>query len=149
MSAIDDPRVKAHVRAAAREIRASFGITNIGGFASSGHIPNSDHYKGLALDVMGAMTGQRVADWAQANAQRLGVTYIIWNRRIWDSRNDRGWVRYTGANPHTGHVHISFHPTAKGGGSAPQSPVDYARSTGQKEPSGCLAILAQLFGPNF
>jgi hypothetical protein len=44
-----------------------------------------------------------------AMARRLGVMYIIHNRRIWGSyRATEGWRPYVGANPHTDHVHFSF-----------------------------------------
>jgi hypothetical protein len=44
-----------------------------------------------------------------AMARRLGVMYIIHNRRIWGSyRAAEGWRPYVGANPHTDHVHFSF-----------------------------------------
>lgn len=44
-----------------------------------------------------------------ANARRLGVMYIIWNHRIWGAYlPDQGWRPYTGTNPHTDHVHVSF-----------------------------------------
>jgi hypothetical protein len=49
-------------------------------------------------------TGRR---WAMA--RRLGVMYIIYNRRIWASyRAEEGWRPYAGANPHTDHIHFSF-----------------------------------------
>jgi pyruvate/2-oxoglutarate dehydrogenase complex dihydrolipoamide acyltransferase (E2) component len=44
-----------------------------------------------------------------ANARRLGVMYIIWNGqmfRMYDAA--RGWAAYTGASPHTDHIHLSF-----------------------------------------
>jgi hypothetical protein len=41
--------------------------------------------------------------------RRLGVMYIIYNRRIWASyRAEEGWRPYVGANPHTDHIHFSF-----------------------------------------
>lgn len=44
-----------------------------------------------------------------AMARRLGVQYIIWNRRIWGAyAASSGWRKYTGANPHTDHVHFSL-----------------------------------------
>ena len=44
-----------------------------------------------------------------AMARRLGVMYIIYNRRIWGSyRAAEGWRPYVGANPHTDHAHFSF-----------------------------------------
>jgi hypothetical protein len=42
-------------------------------------------------------------------ARRLGVMYIIYNRRIWASyRAEEGWRPYVGASPHTDHIHFSF-----------------------------------------
>jgi hypothetical protein len=44
-----------------------------------------------------------------ANARRLGIQYMIWNKRIWSvSYASSGWRKYTGASPHTDHVHISL-----------------------------------------
>lgn len=43
------------------------------------------------------------------NARRLGVMYIIWNRQIWNNSSaSSGWRPYTGASPHTDHVHVSL-----------------------------------------
>ncbi|GAA3739742.1 coiled-coil domain-containing protein [Salinactinospora qingdaonensis] len=84
---------------------------------------SGEHGSGRACDFMmsagGAMPsaanqqlGQQIADYARANADRLGVMYVIWEQRIWDSRNpgagwkampDRGSVT---AN-HYDHVHVS------------------------------------------
>jgi hypothetical protein len=36
------------------------------------------------------------------------VKYVISRRRIWSlARDSEGWRLYTGANPHTGHTHVS------------------------------------------
>jgi hypothetical protein len=44
-----------------------------------------------------------------AMARRLGIQYMIWNRRIWGSyAASSGWRRYTGSSPHTDHVHFSL-----------------------------------------
>ncbi|HEX6878474.1 MAG TPA: hypothetical protein VF165_22645, partial [Nocardioidaceae bacterium] len=44
-----------------------------------------------------------------AMARRLGIQYMIWNRRIWGSyAAGSGWRKYTGSNPHTDHVHFSL-----------------------------------------
>ncbi|MGL4743095.1 MAG: peptidoglycan-binding domain-containing protein [Dermatophilaceae bacterium] len=44
-----------------------------------------------------------------AMARRFGINYIIWNRQSWRAfAPDRGWTPYTGASPHTDHIHISF-----------------------------------------
>lgn len=110
-------RVAEHVGLAGREISGRFGINNIGGHATSGHIPGSDHYTGHALDVMvGGKKGRRVLNYALQNAGRLGVKYLIHNRTYYAPSNGWRGERYTGSNPHTGHVHISFN--AGGGGGA-------------------------------
>ena len=44
-----------------------------------------------------------------ALARRLGVMYMIWNRQIWSAYSaGSGWRPYSGASPHTDHVHISL-----------------------------------------
>jgi hypothetical protein len=52
---------------------------------------------------------------ACALSRRLGVMYLIWNKNIWGSYRSpnascatAGWKGYTGSNPHTDHVHISW-----------------------------------------
>ena len=52
---------------------------------------------------------------ACALARRHGIMYFIWNNRIWGgyrSPNSKcasaGWKGYTGSNPHTDHVHLSW-----------------------------------------
>ena len=42
-----------------------------------------------------------------AMAARLGIMYVIFNRKIWASYSP-GWRNYTGADPHTSHIHISL-----------------------------------------
>lgn len=44
-----------------------------------------------------------------AYVRRLGLMYMIWNRKIWKAyQASKGWQKYTGASPHTDHVHFSF-----------------------------------------
>lgn len=60
-----------------------------------------------------------------------GGGYVILNRRITNS-DFSGWHAYTGSNPHTSHIHVSFSLThyddrgswgiVGGGGSAPTPP---------------------------
>lgn len=134
MNAWNDSNVMPHVQAAAREIGARFGVLDIGGYRSG---PDAqDHGKGLAIDVM-TNSGTAIAQFAQQNAERLGITYIIWNRAIWDSRNTRGWEPYKGPSPHTDHVHISFKP--EGG-----DPT--ATFTAATQNEGCARILGKLIG---
>jgi hypothetical protein len=82
---------------------------------------HGEHPKGRACDFMmtpggeasGAQKarGDAMASWAVANADRLGLKYVIWFRRIWN--RSKGWHPYqTIANNdpsgwHTNHVHIS------------------------------------------
>lgn len=102
-------KVKPHALAAAQEISGAFGKDNIGGLAKGGHIEGSDHYTGEAIDVMGAEDGVAIANYATLNAERWGVKYVIHNRQIWTPKE--GWKPYSGDNPHTGHVHVSFDGT--------------------------------------
>ena len=102
--------VKPHVKAAAEAIGPRFGITTIYGWRASDPYP--DHPSGLALDFMtsSAATGTALAQFVIDNAAALGVDYIIWNRRSWNSKR-KTWVTYTGSNPHTDHVHVTFFAT--------------------------------------
>ncbi|AGZ43359.1 FG-GAP repeat domain-containing protein [Actinoplanes friuliensis] len=89
----------------------------------------SEHHEGRALDYILNYndSGQRadaeeIIAWLlatdrygnqAANARRLGVMYIIWNRRIWSqARHTEGWRNYPcNGEPgdcHTNHVHFSF-----------------------------------------
>lgn len=139
VAAQDDPRVKPHVRAAAQEVAQTFGVQDIQGYSYrdiAGTNTLSDHAKGLAIDVMGAVKGQQVANWAVQNAARLSITYVIWNRQYWDAK--QGWVKYTGVNPHTDHVHISFAAEPGSGAGGAQN------IAGLPTPGnvGCLSMLS-------
>lgn len=69
--------------------------------------PSSDHPKGLAIDLM---TGDNAT--AQTIIKRFkampGAKYWIWNRKKADIRTLWLMGPYTGSNPHTDHVHLSF-----------------------------------------
>jgi hypothetical protein len=59
------------------------------------------------------VAGQRVINWLLAddavNARRVGIMYVIWNRRIWGIYEaDKGWRHYGGPDPHYSHIHFSF-----------------------------------------
>jgi hypothetical protein len=85
----------------------------------------SEHKEGRALDIsFNALnsTQRKLANdflyWLlkpdphgnrHAFARRFGIMYIIWNHKIWRAyRPNEGWQPYTGSNPHTDHIHISF-----------------------------------------
>lgn len=116
-------------RNAAEEIARTFNIFTIGGYRATGSVPDSDHPKGLAIDVM-TTSGDAIANWAINNASRLGVKYVIWNRRIWQNGS---WTTYSGPSPHTDHVHISFYGSANS--------TDNATNTSLSTNAGCLGKL--------
>jgi hypothetical protein len=50
--------------------------------------------------------------WFKDNAVRIGATYIITWRRIWSVARAAEGVRvYSGSDPHTGHIHVSYGTT--------------------------------------
>ena len=67
-----------------------------------------------------------------ANARRMGVMYVIWNRQMWKAyAPDKGWQPYSGSSPHTDHVHFSL--SRKGGNGltswyAAEKPISVATS---------------------
>src|SRR5205807_826017 len=108
-----------------REVRDEVD-RRFGPFSAIGcYRPGSDgeHPLGRACDFMlstgGVMPaagsvqkGYDIAAWAQANASRLGIMYIIYRHRIWDVRMpSSGWVpmenRGSITANHYDHVHIS------------------------------------------
>lgn len=117
----------------ARCIIATFGVTDIGGTRPGP--ANSDHTTGRAVDIMihqwrtagGNNLGWDIAQWARTNAYRLGVHYIIFDKRIWNVQRDaEGWRTYTRYGPHPNptlghldHVHISVYGDRGQGGARP------------------------------
>lgn len=63
------------------------------------NIPSA-HSWGGALDLFGGDLKAK-AEWA---TRQKGVKNVIYNRKIWTPA--KGWRRYTGQDPHTGHVHV-------------------------------------------
>jgi len=108
--------VKPVTQAAAYILGPMFGIKTIYGWRQSDPFP--DHPSGHALDFMipNIATGQRLANYAQANAGALGIKYIIFNHQYWQPSYGTNWVPYTQtSNPHTDHVHITFLDSTSGG----------------------------------
>ncbi len=85
---------------------------------------HGEHPKGRACDFMQTSGGEasgdqktrgdQMATWAVANADNLGLMYVIWFRQIWTRQ--KGWHAYNnpfgGNDPsgwHTNHVHISVY----------------------------------------
>jgi hypothetical protein len=68
-------------------------------------------YKGVPTvpqATIETMLGELLAGDAEL-ARRMGVLYLIYNRRIWSApKQAEGWRPYKGSDPHTDHVHISL-----------------------------------------
>jgi Putative peptidoglycan binding domain len=114
-----DPRPKPGVTRFAAWMRARFKTGYIGTYRPCAG-DTSEHYDSRAMDWMlnvknpaqNAIAYQ-VTRWMSANggvnARRFGISYMIYNHRTWKVyRPERGWTAYTGAVPHTDHVHFSF-----------------------------------------
>ena len=117
-----DPTAKPGVTAFMKFVLAAYPCTTSGGITrscSSGG--TSEHKEGRAWDWM-IKVGNPAADsllgWLLATdkygnkhamARRVGVMYMIWNKKMWRAYNPGlGWAPYSGSNPHTDHVHFSF-----------------------------------------
>jgi hypothetical protein len=115
----------------AERVRASlhraFGDLPLGGFApggvSTGHMKGSAHYEGRAIDVFvrpvnagNKRRGWAIACYLVANAGRLHIEHVIFDKRIWTAgaRSERGWRDYDPGNEpgsrlvleHRDHVHV-------------------------------------------
>lgn len=128
-------------------------ITNIATYP--GHQPDQSR----AVDIMipgwqssaGRALGTRIAGWVRAHHAELGVQYVIWDGRIWNTERDReGWRRYFDAdNPdpnraHTTHVHVSVYGY-RGTGPTHQ-PVDRADGGVWHAPVGQPSRIGCSFG---
>jgi hypothetical protein len=75
----------------------------------------SDHNDGNAFDLTHDPTHGvdcHVLSRQVINDQR--VTYVIWNRQIYNrDRAAEGWRAYTGPNPHAHHMHVSIRATSR------------------------------------
>ena len=94
--------------------------------------PTSDHPMGRACDIpfygcdqgnldasndplTGKVAGNGAAQWLISNAKSFGISYIIWQGRIWEP--GKGWYAYDGAGGiydpndcsggHYDHIHVS------------------------------------------
>jgi hypothetical protein len=121
-----DPTEKPGVVGFRALVRAAYTGVNTGGIVRACDIGGrSEHKEGRAWDWM--LRADLPADRAKADdllgwllakdahgndaalARRLGVMYIIWDRQVWNAwAPSKGWQPYTGASPHTDHIHFSF-----------------------------------------
>src|SRR5262249_5541726 len=89
------------------DIISAYGDLPMGGFepggVSSGHMAGSAHYEGRAIDVFfrpvdadNKRKGWALAHYLVANAKRLHIATVIFDKQIWTaSRSDEGWRDYT------------------------------------------------------
>ena len=135
---VNDPTSKGEITEATAhglaEIRAKFGPAVLSVSCWDPHPWNkkSDHPRGKACDVYtspaqrfaagdGLANGWRLAKWLREHADRLGVSYVIWQGRIWSiakPQDNDGWGRaYNGGGVysptdatggHFDHIHVSF-----------------------------------------
>jgi len=91
-------------------LKAAFPHLRMGGWRATGSVPNSDHPKGLAIDVM---TGDNAVAQRVIGVAKLtpGLRVWIWNRHYGSRAN--GWRAapcngHCGPSPHTDHVHLSW-----------------------------------------
>ena len=106
-------------------VRANYGGGSLGVGRACNVGGTSEHKEGRAWDW--AMNAGSSSDRARvdslfrwlfetdnncnryARARRLGIMYIIWNRRMFRMYDTaRGWAAYSGPSPHTDHVHFSL-----------------------------------------
>lgn len=119
-----DPHAKAGTVAFSRLIMGKFGGRSLGIVRACSVGSTSEHKEGRAFDW--GLNAHKAADRKKANraikwlteevngvealrAKKLGVMYMIWNKKMWRGYDpEAGWQPYTGASPHTDHVHISL-----------------------------------------
>lgn len=132
IAATDEPKDRSvgltpRARALRAEVRETFGRIRDGGYGPEEVLPGRDaggeHSLGRAIDFFfrpmddpeQVQRGWLLANWAVANAERLGIRTVIYSDHIWTARrSDQGWrdYRFRGANPgspvnrHLDHVHL-------------------------------------------
>ena len=117
--------VAPHTAAVAAEIGQRFAVAEIGGYRANA-VDSGGHPAGLALDFMvgdDVAKGDAIVDYAVANAERLGVDYIIWRQRIWFAASPQdGWRqmddRGSPTANHMDHPHINLSPAPGPGAGA-------------------------------
>jgi hypothetical protein len=119
------PDTKPGMAAFIRLVQRHYGGGSLGVGRGCGSGGQSEHKEGRAWDwAMNAGSAgdrsrvQALFNWlfatdarcrSYANARRIGMMYIIWNRRMFRMYDvDRGWAPYSGPSAHTDHVHFSM-----------------------------------------
>lgn len=74
------------------------------------HVRDGNQPIVTALDLTHDMAnGFNAGALAEAIKDDPRVEYVIWNKRIYNRSMGLKWRPYSGANPHTAHVHVSVH----------------------------------------
>ncbi len=121
-----DPTEKPGARALRDFVLGRFGGTDLGIIRQCDNKPD-EHEEGRAwdwgiadpahpADVAGFLRWLLASDThgrPHAQARRLGVMYVIYNRQMWRSYDRPGqprgaWYPYAGPDPHNTHIHISL-----------------------------------------
>ncbi len=114
-----------------RDLLAAFGDQALGGFeprgVDSGHMSGSTHYEGRAVDIFyrpinaqNKRRGWAMAHYLVAQADRLAISTVIFDGKIWKSgsRSSDGWRDYRVPRTskgnreileHRDHVHVDVH----------------------------------------
>jgi len=106
--------VNPKVLATEKDIFSEFkGITNLGIWGDAKHRQRkSDHNTGDAQDFgigNNIETGNKIAQKLISEAKERGIKYIIFDGKIWNPSISNEWRPYSGKNPHSTHVHVSYH----------------------------------------
>ncbi|MGH3424737.1 MAG: peptidoglycan-binding domain-containing protein [Nocardioidaceae bacterium] len=121
------PQISCHpvemqgVRKLRQLVLDTYGVGGYGGITRNCvYGGGSEHKEGRAWDWMVSVHNKKqrkaagdflswLTEDGGLNARRLGVMYAIHNHKIWSSyRMGEGWRKYTGYDPHTSHIHLSF-----------------------------------------
>ncbi|MEO8701543.1 MAG: SH3 domain-containing protein [Kofleriaceae bacterium] len=105
-------------------VKATFtGVSGYGGYACRRNTANSAqlsvHGTGRAIDIMIPMKngdadnaqGDKIANFLVANAEAIGIQFIIWDRNDWGASRSLPKQRaYGGPIPHKDHLHVELSP---------------------------------------
>lgn len=97
-------------------------VSQIGGYACRAIVGNpsrmSVHSTGRALDIHIPLSGgsadneagDPIGNWLIANAESIGIQYVIWDRTQWTAERSPGTKgrKYNGQHPHHDHLHIEL-----------------------------------------
>lgn len=65
----------------------------------------------ITHDPRNGVDCNKIAEALRASKDKR-ISYIIWNRRIWNPSISDRWRTYSGSNPHDKHLHLSVKPTS-------------------------------------